>query len=124
MTEKNKYDNFCIYKIYQPEVPEMIYIGSTTNFSQRKSNHKKYCNNKVSKKYKYPIYQYIRGCGGIQNFQFEVIEKYPCKNRDEGLHREKELIEFYDAKIIHIEQVSFCKIQHFLIVTIPRFQSN
>lgn len=105
MTEKNKYDNFCIYKIYQPEVPEMIYIGSTINFSQRKSNHKKYCNNKVSKKYKYPIYQYIRGCGGWEKFTISIVEKYPCKSKTEGLQREKELIDLYKAKLNTISPI-------------------
>ena len=95
----NKYDNFVIYKIYQEELPEMIYIGSTTNFSSRKSNHKKNCNNRVSKKYKYPLYQYIRGCGGWGEFKMSIIEKYPCKSSVEGLQREKELIELYGAKL-------------------------
>lgn len=102
----NKYDNFCIYKIYQPEIPEMIYIGSTTNFSQRKSNHKKYCHNKVSKKYKYPLYQYIRACGGWDKFTIELVEKYPCKSKGEGLQREKELIEFYKAKLNTISPIN------------------
>lgn len=96
---KNKYNEFIIYKIYQPEILNLIYIGSTTNFSQRKSNHKKNCHNRVSKKYKYPLYQYIRGCGGWNAFKMEIIEKYPCKNKIEGLQREKELIELFDAKL-------------------------
>lgn len=95
----SKYDKFVIYKIYQPEVPEMIYIGSTTNFSSRKSNHKKYCHNKVSKKYKYPLYQYIRGCGGINKFIFEIYEKYPCNNKDEGLKKEQEIIDLLKPKL-------------------------
>jgi hypothetical protein len=101
----NKYNNFVIYKIYQPEIPDIIYIGSTTNFSQRKSNHKKNCHNKVSKKYKTPLYQYIRGCGGVEKFQFEIIEKYPCKTKEEGLQKEKELIEFYKAKLNSIKPI-------------------
>jgi predicted GIY-YIG superfamily endonuclease len=101
----NKYENFIIYKIYQPSVPDMLYIGSSTNFSQRKSNHKKYCHCKTSKKYKYPLYQYIRGCGGFGNFNIEIVEKYPCKTKEEGLRREKELIEFYDAKLNTIKPI-------------------
>ena len=101
----NKYKNFCIYKIYQKEFPEIIYIGSTINFSQRKSNHKKNCHNKVSKKYKYPLYQYIRNCGGINEFIFEIIEKYPCNTKVEGLLREKELIEFHKAKLNSINPI-------------------
>ena len=95
----SKYDKFVIYKIYQPEFPEILYIGSTTNFSSRKSNHKKYCHNRVSKKYHYPIYQYIRSCGGIEKFNIEIVEKYPCKTKMEVLQREKELIIIHYAKL-------------------------
>jgi len=100
-----KYDKFCIYKIYQHSNPDVVYIGSTTDFNSRKSNHKKNCSNKVSKKYKYPLYQYIRACGGWDTFIFEKVEDYPCKTRGEGLTREKELIKQYDAKL----NVIYCK---------------
>ncbi len=89
----NKYNNFVIYKIYQPEIPEIFYIGSSTNFTQRKYNHKKYCHCKTSKKYKYPIYQYIRSCGGFDNFIIEIYEKYPCNTKNEGLQKEQEIID-------------------------------
>lgn len=92
-----------IYKIYQTELPDMIYIGSTNNFSKRKSNHKKSCYNKVSKKYKIPLYQYIRACGGWDKFTMEQIGKYPIKSKGEGLQKEKELIEFYNAKLNSIK---------------------
>lgn len=95
----SKYDKFVIYKIYQPEIPDIIYIGSTTNFSSRKSNHKKYCHNRVSKKYKYALYKYIRACGGWDKFNMEIIENFPCKSSIEGLQREKELIELHNAKL-------------------------
>lgn len=101
----DKYQNFVIYKIYQEEQPDIIYIGSTTNFSQRKSNHKKNCNNRVSKKYKYPLYQYIRGCGGWDKFTFSIVEKYPCKTKAEGLKREQELIDLYRAKLNAIKSI-------------------
>lgn len=95
----NKYGSFCIYKIYQQSIPDMVYIGSTTNFSSRKSMHKKNCNNRSSKKYKYPLYQYIRACGGWETFIFEKVEDYPCNSRGEGLKREQELINQYNAKL-------------------------
>lgn len=102
----DKYKNFVIYKIYQPELPDLIYIGSTTNFSQRKSNHKKNCNNRVSKKYNYPLYQYIRGCGNWDAFKIEIVEKFPCNNKLEGLKREQELIDLYKAKLNAINSKS------------------
>ncbi len=95
----SKYDNFVIYKIYQSEIPDLIYIGSTINFSRRKSQHKKNTSNRVSKKYNYPLYQYMRGCGGYEKFNMEILEHYPCKSKQEGLQREQELIDFHKAKL-------------------------
>lgn len=95
----SKYENFVIYKIFQQSIPDIFYIGSTINFSQRKSSHKKYTHNKVSKKYHYPLYQYIRGCGGWNNFSMEIIEKYPCNSKIEGLKKEQEIIEILKPKL-------------------------
>jgi hypothetical protein len=96
---KNKYDNFVIYKIYQKDDPNMFYIGSTTNLSGRKSSHKKAVTNRSSKKYNYPLYQYIRALGGWDKFTFELFEKYPCQTKGDGLLREKELIRDLGAKL-------------------------
>ena len=93
------YDKFIIYKIYQLDSPELFYIGSTKNFSSRKSNHKKYCNNKCSKKYKYPLYQYIRACGGWDKFVIEEYLKYPCNSKGEGLKKEQEIIDLLKPKL-------------------------
>ena len=41
------------------ESKEVVYVGSTTNFSQRKAKHK-YLWNKEGKEFKYPIYCHIR----------------------------------------------------------------
>ena len=92
-------DKFCIYKIYQNDCPEMFYIGSTNNFSRRKSQHKKNITNRVSKKYNYPLYQYMRGCGGFEKFSMEILENYPCKTKLEGLQKEQELIDFHKPKL-------------------------
>ena len=43
---------YYIYKILHLERPEWFYIGSTNNFSRRKSSHKKAHKNKVNKKEK------------------------------------------------------------------------
>jgi hypothetical protein len=95
----NKYEKFVIYKIYQKSNPDIVYIGSSINFSKRKSSHKKYCSNKSSKKYKCVLYSYIRACGGWDKFDMEIIEKYPCKSLIDGLLKEKEMIEKYNAKL-------------------------
>jgi hypothetical protein len=93
------YDKFVIYKIYHPENPEIFYIGSTKKFLTRKFNHKKNCRNKVSKKYNYPLYQYIRALGGWEKFNMEIYEKYPCKTKGEGLQKEQEIIDLLKPKL-------------------------
>ena len=45
------YSNCCIYKIEHIENESLIYVGHTTNFKQRKSQHKCNCNKKKCKEY-------------------------------------------------------------------------
>lgn len=81
-----------IYKIYQNNDPTMFYIGSTNNYNRRKFQHQKAINNKTSKKYKYPLYKYIRALGGFSNFTFQIMEEHENKTRGEGLLIEQNLI--------------------------------
>ena len=39
------YSNCCIYKLEHIENESLIYKGHTTNFKQRKAQHKNNCNN-------------------------------------------------------------------------------
>jgi predicted GIY-YIG superfamily endonuclease len=39
------YSRIVIYKIEHIENPELVYVGSTTDFSKRKYQHKNNCNN-------------------------------------------------------------------------------
>ena len=100
MANNEKYRNFVIYKIYPIDSQnDFLYIGSTTNFSSRKSKHKKNTYNRSSKAYRYPIYQFIRAIGGWDKMVCEILEKYPCGDKKTGLMREKELILFYHANL-------------------------
>lgn len=94
--EKNKYDNFCIYKIQYKEDVSNLYIGSTTNYKRRMYQHKKNSNNFKKKN---TLYKYIRSLGGSNNFIFEKIIDYPCKDRTEGLAKEKEYIKIMNANL-------------------------
>ena len=75
------YNNCIIYKLVclDTTYPE-VYVGSTTCFKQRKSNHKGKCYNQKHRAYNYKIYQYIRENGGFENFTMIEIEKYVCEN--------------------------------------------
>jgi hypothetical protein len=81
MTKAKNYENCIIYKLVclDTTCPD-VYVGSTTCFKQRKSQHKSKCHNEKHKHYNYKIYQYIREHGGFENFTMIEIEKFPCEN--------------------------------------------
>ena len=64
-----------IYKIYCNIDDGHLYIGSTNNYSARKSQHRKNVTNRSGKKYWCKLYQYIRLNGGWSNFTMEIIEE-------------------------------------------------
>ena len=76
-----------------------IYIGTTTNWTVRKYQHKRRCNDINDKGYNNKVYQYIRKFGGISNWRMEVIEHYPCDNEKELSKRERYYIELYNSKL-------------------------
>jgi len=67
------------------------YVGSTTDFIERKCSHKTACNNEKSKKYNYKIYKFIRENGGWDNWIMLEVEKYPCNDKREAEKREEEI---------------------------------
>jgi len=62
-----------IYKIYNLKDSSQFYIGSTINYSRRKSHHKKNVTNKRGKRYWTRLYVYIRNNGGWINFCMEEL---------------------------------------------------
>jgi len=92
----NSLKNFCIYKIIPKQECKALYIGSTTNFKRRKNQHKKNSKNKFKKEV---LYEFIRALGGFDNFICEKVLEFPCESREEGLKKEKELIEKMNATL-------------------------
>ena len=71
-----------------------IYIGSTTNFTNRKSQHKRNCNNENSKEYNKKAYYFIRNNGGWNNWDMVLIENNLNITTKLQLHsKEREWIE-------------------------------
>jgi len=105
--KRNPLDNFCLYTI-RPKCPNdtNLYIGSTTDFSRRKSQHKKAVTNKRGGTYYCILYRYIRKCGGWDNFTMEKILDYPCETKHEGLLKEKEYIIKHEATLNSVMPVS------------------
>lgn len=95
------YKKSSIYKIVNQfdKDEKMIYIGTTTNFSVRKYQHRRRCNDENDKGYNNKIYRYIRQFGGWYNWKMIKIEDYPCEKGKDIFERERYLIHYYNAKL-------------------------
>jgi hypothetical protein len=77
------YSKSIIYKLEckDPKVTE-IYVGATTNFYNRKKDHKTNCINKNGNiKYNAPKYCFMRLHGGWDNWQMIQIEEVNARNK-------------------------------------------
>ena len=91
------YQNTIIYKIYcKDKNITDVYIGHTTNFTQRKYFHKLACNNKNNK---CKIYNTIRNNGGWDNWDMIEIAKYNCKNSTEARIKEQEHYDLFESTL-------------------------
>ena len=88
------YSKTVIYKIQHNEDDTLLYIGSTTDFTNRKSQHKCNCNNdnKKNKKFNRKVYKMIRENGGWDSFSMVQIEVFPCETKRDAEAREDELM--------------------------------
>lgn len=95
-----KYGKSVIYKIYcKDESIIDCYVGSTIDLNQRKSHHKGACNNEKSKKYNLPVYRFIRDNGNWENWDFEILENYPCENKESLFKKERFWFEKLNATL-------------------------
>ena len=78
------YTKIIIYKLVNYDYPDLVYVGSTTNFTKRKQHHKNRCLNEKGKKYNLKVYKMIREYDGWENWSMIKICDYPCKNRREA----------------------------------------
>jgi len=93
------YSKSIIYKICCKDTNITdCYIGSTTNFTNRKNRHKSNCNSN-SKKGNLKVYRFIREYGGWDNWDMILIEIYPCTDKLELLKREREFFEFFNSTL-------------------------
>jgi len=96
-----KYENSVIYKLKHNEDYDdlNIYIGSTTNFKNRKNQHKSRCYNENCKDYKMKIYQFIRDNGGWNEWVMIAIQEYPCNSKRELLIKERYYIDLLRPRL-------------------------
>jgi hypothetical protein len=78
------YTKTIIYKLINYDYPELVYVGSTTNFTKRKQQHKCNCHNEKGKNYNYKVYVSIRENDGWENWNMIKICDYPCNNKREA----------------------------------------
>ena len=83
------YTKCCIYKIEHNDDESLVYVGHTTNFDKRKTQHKSNCKNDNGKHYNFKVYQMIRENGGWEKFLMLEVEKYPCADKREAERRER-----------------------------------
>ena len=89
-----------IYKIVCRDLDTKdLYVGHTINWKDRKSKHKKSCNNIRDKRHNCKVYEFIRDNGGWDNWCMIEIEKYPCNDVNEARSRERHWIELLDARL-------------------------
>ncbi len=84
------YSRTVIYKIVCNDLDIIdSYVGQTTNFTKRKSQHKCNCNNQSNKDHNINLYCFIRNNGGWENWSMVEIEKYSCQDGNEARARER-----------------------------------
>ena len=89
-----EYSHACIYKLCckDPTITD-TYIGSTTNFLRRKSEHKRKCHNANSEHYNRYVYTKIRELGGFDNWEMVLVESVNCYSKLELSQKEREHID-------------------------------
>jgi len=94
------YNNSVIYKLCSKDTNiKDIYIGSTTNFTRRKADHKRKINDCNNKEYNYKKSVFIRDNGGWENWDMVLIEKVNCNDKLE-LHKiERYYIEKFKSSL-------------------------
>ena len=92
------YSDTLIYKLVCRDLTiTELYVGSTTNFRQRKAQHKSDCCNEKSKKYDLRVYTFIRGNGGWENWDMILIHRQSCIDAHEAHTVERGYVESLGA---------------------------
>ena len=89
MPRKQDFSQSVIYYIRCIETKKVIYVGSTTQLSVRKSKHKYACNTHSVKDQNMQVYCYIRENGGFDNFEVIPILFLKLENKTQLLIEEQ-----------------------------------
>ena len=93
------YSKAIIYSIICKTDDTLLYIGSTTNFTKRKSEHKSHCHNEKQKSFNFQVYVMIRTNGGWDNFEMKPVKEHPCNNKIQLVIEEERLRKQMNANL-------------------------
>ncbi len=96
----NKYNTSIIYtiKCLDNNIKD-FYIGSTTNFKQRKNKHYSNCYNENNKEFNKKLYKFIRNNGGWDNFTMHKMMEINCDDKKELYKIEGQMIKYYKPSL-------------------------
>jgi hypothetical protein len=77
------YSKTVIYKIQHIDKDDLLYVGSTTDFTRRKAEHKRRCKTKTTK-----LYEMIKDNGGWEMFNMIIVKNFCCDNGQEAKREE------------------------------------
>jgi len=98
------YSNVYFYKLCCKNINvNEIYVGSTTNFEQRKATHKRNCENETNQIY---VYSFMREHGGWNNWSMILIEILSFESKQEALSRERFWVETLKASLNCINPIT------------------
>jgi len=104
MPKTADYSKGFIYKFVCNDITiPNIYVGSSTDWVKRKSNHKYSCNNENDKAHNYFVYQFMRENGGWINFTMLKIIDFPCQNKFELELEERRYMELLKSDLNKIK---------------------
>ena len=103
-TDVIDYSNTVFYKIYckDPAVKD-LYVGHTTNFVQRKYQHKRTCIKENDVNHHCKVYKFIRENGGWDNWKMVMIGYKDCYDHYEARKTEQKYFETLKATLNSIE---------------------
>ena len=88
------YSNTDFYKIVCKDLNvKDMYIGHTTDFIERKNQHKTRCCNPENPKHNFNVYKCIRENGGWENWEMVLINTFGFNNHLEARAKEREMFE-------------------------------
>ena len=111
--KETNYNNTVIYKIQHVDKEDLIYVGSTTDFTNRKYHHKSSCNLSIDKSYNLKVYKMIRENGGWDMFKMIEVKKVPCADKREAVAEEDTIMKNLKANMNSRGSVLNVEHEHF-----------